>query len=58
MLMGLIEVDREGSYSLKGDPRALYSIMMNIRVEIILMCSSNAFLHSTGFGTFEILEIQ
>jgi hypothetical protein len=32
MLMKYVSVDREGTFSIEGDIRALYSIMMDIRV--------------------------
>mmetsp|Transcript_37598 Transcript_37598/g.27721 ORF Transcript_37598/g.27721 Transcript_37598/m.27721 type:complete len:163 (+) Transcript_37598:819-1307(+) len=35
MLMKFVEVDREGSFSLKGDLRILYSTMMFTRCEIV-----------------------
>lgn len=33
--MKYIEVDKEGNVSFKGDPRFLYSVMLNIRVQIV-----------------------
>ncbi len=35
MLMGLCEVSKEGDFSIKGDPRVLYSVMMGIRMLIV-----------------------
>lgn len=35
MLMKLCEVSREGEFSIKGDPRVLYSVMMAIRMQIV-----------------------
>jgi len=35
MLMGLCEVSKEGEFTLKGDPRVLYSVMMGIRMLIV-----------------------
>ena len=35
MLMGLVEVTKEGEMSLKGDLRVLYSVMMGIRMMIV-----------------------
>ena len=35
MMMGMCEVSRDGEFSLKGDPRVLYSVMMAIRMQII-----------------------
>ena len=32
-----MEVDREGTFSIKGDTRGLYSVMMTIRTFLILM---------------------
>lgn len=32
MLMRFVSVDKEGSFSIEGDLRALYSVMMDIRV--------------------------
>jgi len=40
MLMKYVKVDRDGTFSLQGDIRALYSTMMSIRVQ---MLSLNAF---------------
>lgn len=34
MMMGLCDVSKEGEFSLKGDPRVLYSVMMAIRTQI------------------------
>ena len=35
MLMGLCEVNREGEFTVIGDPRVLYSVMMAIRMQIV-----------------------
>ena len=35
MLMGLVEVNKEGEMSMKGDLRVLYSVMMSIRMLIV-----------------------
>lgn len=35
MMMGLCELSRDGEFSLNGDPRVLYSVMMAIRMQII-----------------------
>lgn len=35
MLMGLCEVNKEGDFGIKGDPRVLYSVMMGIRMLIV-----------------------
>ena len=40
MLMGLCEVSKEGEFSLTGDPRVLYSVMMYIRMLIIKECGN------------------
>jgi hypothetical protein len=46
MLMGLLDVSKEGEVSLKGEPRVLYSTMMGIRMLLInavgLYCTLNA----------------
>jgi len=36
MLMKYTKVDRDGKFSLDGDLRALYSVMMAIRVGIVV----------------------
>lgn len=36
LLMRFVEVDREGAVSIKGDSRVLYSVMMDIRIQLIL----------------------
>jgi hypothetical protein len=36
MLMKFVEVDREGNFKAKGDLRALYSIMLGIRVTLVV----------------------
>ena len=35
MLMKYSKVDKEGCFSIEGDVRALYSIMMDIRVQLV-----------------------
>lgn len=35
MLMRFCSVDEEGTFSLEGDPRILYAVMMNIRMQLI-----------------------
>ena len=35
MLMGLVDVTKDGEISLKGEPRVLYSTMMGIRMLLI-----------------------
>jgi acyl-CoA oxidase len=35
MMMGITNVDRDGSFSISGDPRMLYIIMMSIRNQIV-----------------------
>ena len=35
MMMKLCEVSREGDFSVTGDPRVLYSVMMAIRMAIV-----------------------
>lgn len=35
MLMKYTKVDREGNFSINGDIRALYSVMMDIRMQLI-----------------------
>ncbi len=35
MMMGLCDVTKEGEFSIKGDPRVLYSVMMAIRMQIV-----------------------
>ena len=40
MLMGIAEVDKEGTFLLKADPKILYATMMLIRTTIITdVCS-------------------
>jgi len=36
MLMKYTSVDREGNFSIEGDTRVLYSVMMDIRLQLIL----------------------
>jgi acyl-CoA oxidase len=36
MLQRFVKIDRDGSVSLNDDPKIMYSVMMNTRVEIIL----------------------
>ena len=40
MLMKYTSVDRDGSFSVEGDTRALYSVMMSIRMQLIFGSSS------------------
>ena len=35
MLMGLCEVSKAGDFTLKGDVRVLYSVMMGIRMLLV-----------------------
>jgi len=35
MMMGLAEVEKDGTFSVKGDLRGLYSTMMLIRMSIV-----------------------
>merc|ERR1719469_1347052 len=35
MMMKLVNVSREGDFSITGDPRVLYSVMMAIRMQIV-----------------------
>jgi acyl-CoA oxidase len=35
MLMRFVSVDEEGSFSIEGDTRILYAVMMNIRMQLI-----------------------
>ena len=35
MLMGFVSVDREGSFSIDGDLRVLFSVMLMIRMQLI-----------------------
>ena len=35
MLMGLSEVTKDGEFSINGDPRVLYTVMMGIRSAIV-----------------------
>ena len=37
MLMKYTRVDRDGSFSIQGDTRILYSVMMEIRMRILMM---------------------
>ena len=39
MLMGIAEISKEGEFSIKGDTRVLYSIMMVIRMNIVSDCT-------------------
>ena len=43
LLQKFVSVDREGTFSIEGDIRALYSVMMNIRVQ--LLAGSGGFLN-------------
>lgn len=35
MLMKYVSVERDGTFSIQGDTRVLYSVMMDIRVQLI-----------------------
>ncbi len=35
MLMRFVSVDKEGTFSIEGDTRILYAVMMNIRMQLI-----------------------
>ena len=35
MLMKYTRVDKDGSFSIEGDTRALYSVMMHIRMQLL-----------------------
>lgn len=37
MMQKFIEIDREGSLSMKGDIRMMYSVMLNTRVELMTL---------------------
>jgi len=41
--MGLASVDKDGTFSITGDLRALYTVMMTIRMIIVKDC---------GYGLF------
>ena len=41
MLMGITSVDRDGSFSVSGDPRMLYVIMMSIRTQLVAKGTSH-----------------
>jgi len=38
MLMEIVELNKEGAFTVKGDPKVLYTTMMLIRTTIILEC--------------------
>ena len=40
MLMGISDLTKEGKFSIKGDPKVLYTTMMLIRTSIIECCPS------------------
>ena len=40
MLMGICEVSKEGEFTLQGDPRVLYSVMMYTRMVLVKNCST------------------
>ena len=44
MMMKLCEVSREGDFSIKGDPRVLYSVMMAIRMQIVFFSGPTSML--------------
>jgi len=39
MLMGFATVDKDGKFALKGDIRALYAVMMTVRIILIVDCN-------------------
>jgi acyl-CoA oxidase len=39
MLMRFASVDEEGTFSIEGDTRILYAVMMNIRMQLIFHSS-------------------
>jgi hypothetical protein len=45
-----VNVDKEGNFSVKGDLRALYSVMMFIRVSIAIGCAK-ALSYALTIGT-------
>lgn len=47
MLMGFCELDREGTFSIIGDLRVLYSVMMVIRLQIVICMGPNILLGAT-----------
>ena len=49
MMMKFCEVSRDGEFSITGDPRALYSVMMGIRMQIVFY-SGRGSLVSTGLA--------
>ena len=44
MMMKLCEVSREGEFSLTGDPRVLYSVMMAIRMQLVMFSGITSML--------------
>jgi acyl-CoA oxidase len=40
MLMGLAEVEKDGTFAITGDMRVLYIVMMTIRTIIVKDCGS------------------
>lgn len=40
MLMGVAELSKEGEFTLKADPKVLYTTMMLIRTSIVVECPS------------------
>jgi acyl-CoA oxidase len=43
MLMKFVSVDKEGTFSIEGDLRSLYSVMMDIRVQLIQHSGSHLY---------------
>jgi acyl-CoA oxidase len=41
MMMKYTKVDRNGDFSIEGDTRVLYSVMMNIRTQIIYVSADS-----------------
>jgi len=41
LLMGYVDVDREGNFKKKGDLRVLYTVMMMIRAGLVRVCGGN-----------------
>jgi len=38
MMMGIVEISKEGEFSMKGDPKVLYTTMMLIRLSLVEAC--------------------
>jgi hypothetical protein len=45
--MGIATVERDGTFSISGDPRVLYTVMMNIRMLIVKNVGEGLILSST-----------